>query len=105
MEHKNNEEDDAAVVADVQNSVLLNAVPQYNYVRRRKCNENVPICETKKKRESFRRVSVVAIQFQFPKQFMPFRCEGSVFIPIYTIVHQFTIAYDTNCVRWHFINT
>lgn len=28
-----------------------------NYVRRRKCNENIQICEKKKKRESLRRVS------------------------------------------------
>lgn len=31
--------------------------PIKSYVRRRKCNENVQICEKKKKRESFRRVS------------------------------------------------
>lgn len=67
MENENNEEDDAtaaaAIVGDADNSALSNAVPpQYNYVRRRKCNENVPICEKKKKRESFRRVSVVVIE-------------------------------------------
>lgn len=62
MEQENNEDDDAttvdAVVADADNCVVSNSIPpQYNYVRRRKCNENVPICEKKKKRESFRRVS------------------------------------------------
>lgn len=31
--------------------------PAHSYVRRRKCNENVQICEKKKKRESYRRVS------------------------------------------------
>lgn len=31
--------------------------PIISYVRRRKCNENVQICEKKKKRESIRRVS------------------------------------------------
>lgn len=31
--------------------------PIKSYVRRRKCNENVQICEKKKKRESIRRVS------------------------------------------------
>lgn len=69
MEHENNEEDDAtttttgvAAVADADNSIISNAFPpQYNYVRRRKCNENIPICEKKKKRESFRRVCIVFI--------------------------------------------
>lgn len=66
MEHENNDADDATaavgVVADAENNALTNAVPpHYNYVRRRKCNENVPICEKKKKRDTFRRVSVVVI--------------------------------------------
>lgn len=66
MEQENNGGDDAtaavAVDVDADDSVMPNAVsPQFNYVRRRKCNENVPICEKKKKRESFRRVSVVVI--------------------------------------------
>lgn len=30
-----------------------------SYVRRRKCNENVQVCEKKKKRESYRHVSVI----------------------------------------------
>lgn len=32
--------------------------PNKSYARRRKCNENVQICEKKKKRESYQRVSV-----------------------------------------------
>lgn len=31
--------------------------PHKSYARRRKCNENVQICEKKKKRESYQRVS------------------------------------------------
>lgn len=37
----------------------------YNYVRRRKCNENVPVCEKKKKRETYRRVSICICLFYF----------------------------------------
>lgn len=31
--------------------------PQKSYARRRKCNENVQVCEKQKKRESYQRVS------------------------------------------------
>lgn len=34
------------------------ANPCKYYARRRKCNENVQVCEKKKKRESYQRVSV-----------------------------------------------
>lgn len=33
------------------------ANPYKNYARRRKCNENVQICEKQKKRETYQRVS------------------------------------------------
>lgn len=32
--------------------------PYKSYARRRKCNENVQICEKQKKRESYQRVSI-----------------------------------------------
>lgn len=34
------------------------ANPYKSYARRRKCNENIQVCEKKKKRESYQRVSV-----------------------------------------------
>lgn len=49
------ERDAAADAVAEQEQSLSHA--SYNYVRRRKCNENVPVCEKKKKRESYRRVS------------------------------------------------
>lgn len=85
MEHENNAEDDAtsavaAIVADADNSVSSNAVlPQYNYVRRRKCNENAPICEKKKKRESFRRVSVIVVIIHTENHLFLFDSLPSVF--------------------------
>lgn len=42
--------DDNAIDSNATNVSL-------SYVRRRKCNENVPVCEKKRKRESYRRVN------------------------------------------------
>lgn len=95
MEHENNGGDDAttavAVVADADDSVMPNAVPpQFNYVRRRKCNENVPICEKKKKRESFRRVSVTN-ECNFS---VPFR-----FIYVFLRMHVYAMYLCLRCAR------
>lgn len=49
------------------------ANPYKSYARRRKCNENVQICEKQKKRESYQRVSDFFFRFsEIGFQFMPF---------------------------------
>lgn len=35
----------------------------YNYVRRRKCNENAPVCEKQKRRDNLRRVNYLFLLF------------------------------------------
>lgn len=55
--------------SSIEHCDLINDIDAVNpiksYVRRRRCNENVQICEKKKKRETFRRVSVGKINKYF----------------------------------------
>lgn len=70
MERANNSVGDkatsgVAAIDPEENCELVHAtLPEYNYVRRRKCNENLPVCEKRKKRETFRRVSAILFRTQ-----------------------------------------
>lgn len=62
MEKQNLIEDNAnsgsGGVSGDDNMDELAPIAAANYVRRRKCNENAPVCEKQKKRDNIRRVSI-----------------------------------------------
>lgn len=43
--------------------------PYKSYARRRKCNENIQVCEKQKKRESYQRVSRIFMKIKFDMNF------------------------------------
>lgn len=71
LETSENEMEPISSNDDIANGQVLSgcssngdgAPPQKRYARRRKCNENVQVCEKQKKRESYQRVRWNSITF------------------------------------------